>query len=142
MLYLNFAIGTELKFYHLDKDELCAVQNNFINVTFWMDVSKCKDTNSSYRVRVRTRTNTGSLEYDGTMTYWRDTCTERAQRSVRCISPTGPAELYRRVNHSHEQVEWELMTQYGDFTLMRKKINVLCTYIISILRYILFFLAF
>ncbi|XP_025103197.1 uncharacterized protein LOC112569589 [Pomacea canaliculata] len=116
----------ELTFHHFKEEDLSVVENHFFHVTFWVNMSTCKESNTSHKIIVHTRTKTGSLEYDGTITYWNDTCTERPGKSVRCISPTGPAELNRTVNRSHVQIEWELISTHSDSsTFIRKNLTVL-----------------
>ncbi|XP_025100903.1 uncharacterized protein LOC112568078 isoform X2 [Pomacea canaliculata] len=115
----------ELTFLHF-KEDLSVVENHFVHVTFWVNVSTCNEKNTSHRILVHTRTKTGSLEYDGTIIYWRDSCTERPEKSVQCISPTGPAELNRTVNRSHMQIEWELISTHSDSpTFIRTNLTVL-----------------
>ncbi|PVD27192.1 hypothetical protein C0Q70_12346, partial [Pomacea canaliculata] len=118
---------TELTFHDFKEEDLSVVENQFVNVTFWVNVSTCNEKNTSHKIIVRTRTKTGSLEYDGTITYWKDTCTERQGKSVQCISPTGPAELNRTVNRSHVQIEWELtFAQSGHSSFVLMNLTVLC----------------
>ncbi|PVD27374.1 hypothetical protein C0Q70_12532, partial [Pomacea canaliculata] len=95
---------------------------------FGLNSSVCSQLDTTYRVKVNTRTSSDNVEYDGTVTYLGDTCTATPFTSVRCITPTGPAELYRRVNRSHVAVEWNWKwkdSRFSNFTMMRKQLTVI-----------------
>ncbi|PVD27202.1 hypothetical protein C0Q70_12356 [Pomacea canaliculata] len=116
---------TDLNFYPPTNDVLSVDENDFVNVTFWIKEMACSQTIFFHKVTVHTKTNTGIREYDGTVTYSNDKCSGR--QSIQCISPTGPATLYKQVNRSHVLIEWELTSiPSGDFILIQKKLNVLC----------------
>lgn len=124
-----------MEFHKVNNGVLTVSENQTANVAFWMNVSACDQTDELFKIKIHTRTNSGSLEYDGTFTYWKETCTVRPQKCLRCSTPAGPAELYRKVNRSHVQIEWEWDmkdTKFGNFTTIRKelKLNVSCKYII------------
>ncbi|XP_025100492.1 uncharacterized protein LOC112567851 [Pomacea canaliculata] len=115
---------TDLNFYPPTNDVLSVDENDFVNVTFWIKEMACSQTIFFHKVTVHTKTNTGIREYDGTVTYSNDKCSGR--QSIQCISPTGPATLYKQVNRSHVLIEWELTSiPSGDFILIQKKLNVL-----------------
>lgn len=123
-----------LEFHHLSTDVLSVFENHFAYVTFWINASTCNETTDLSTITVYTRTNSGSLEYDGTVTYYKESCTVRPTRCLRCSTPSGPVELTRKVNRSHVQIEWEWDmkdTKFGNFTTIRKelKLNVSCKYI-------------
>lgn len=126
--------GAVMDFYHLDKNVLSVLEDRFVNVTFGMSVSPaCHQMNQSYRITVNTRTKSDSLEYDGTIVFWKNMCTYTYQTSTRCITPSGPAELYRKVNRSHVRIEWTWRDKdfrFGNFTSMRKELllSVACKY--------------
>lgn len=127
-----------MDFYHLDKNVLSVLEDRFVNVTFGMSVSPaCHQMNQSYRITVNTRTKSDSLEYDGTIVFWNNMCTYTYQTSTRCITQSGPAELYRKVNRSHVQIEWTWRDKdfrFGNFTSMRKELllSVACKYKTSV----------
>ncbi|XP_025101155.1 uncharacterized protein LOC112568196 [Pomacea canaliculata] len=117
--------------WHLQEKSLSVLENSFANVTFEMNSLACSESNMPYKVMVNTKTNSGDVEYDGTVTYLGDTCTATPFTSVRCITPTGPAELHRRVNRSHVAVEWNWKwkdTQFSSFTTMRKELAIAVLY--------------
>lgn len=130
IVYKSFIAGAVLEFYHLNESALSVSENRSANVTFGMNISACSHSNTPYKVKVYTRTKSGSLEYDGTVTYLRDTCTPTPNTSVRCITPTGPAELYRKVNRTHVAVEWNWLwkdIRFSNFTAMQQKLQLIVT---------------
>lgn len=133
-LFIYFsASGAVLEFYQLKEESLSVLENHYASVMFGMNSSVCSQLDTAYRVMVNTRTRGDSIEYDGTVTYLGDTCTATPFTSVRCITPTGPAELHRRVNRSHVAVQWNWKwkdTRFSNFTTMRKELTVIvsCTY--------------
>ncbi|XP_025101316.1 uncharacterized protein LOC112568295 isoform X1 [Pomacea canaliculata] len=119
-----------LEFYHL-KEALSVLENHYASVMFRMNSSVCSQQDTTYRVMVNTRTSSDNVEYDGTVTFLGDTCTATPFTSVRCITPTGPAELHRRVNRSHVAVEWNWKwkdTRFSNFTTMKKELTVIVSY--------------
>ncbi|XP_025100900.1 uncharacterized protein LOC112568077 [Pomacea canaliculata] len=117
-------ICTDLNFYLPRNDVLTVDENDFVNVTFWITVSACNQTNTFHKVTVHTKTNTGIREYDGAVTSSNDTCSGR--QSIQCISLTGPATLYKQVNRSHVEIEWELTSiPSSHLILVQKRLNVL-----------------
>ncbi|XP_025101846.1 uncharacterized protein LOC112568652 [Pomacea canaliculata] len=120
-----------LEFHNVNNGVLTVYENQTANVAFWMNVSACDQTDELFKIKIHTRTNSGSLEYDGTFTYWKETCTVRPQRCLRCSTPAGPAELFRKVNRSHVQIEWEWDmkdTKFGNFTTIRKELKLNVSY--------------
>ncbi|XP_025102787.1 uncharacterized protein LOC112569262 [Pomacea canaliculata] len=116
-----------LEFHHLSTDVLSVFENNFAYVTFWINVSTCNETTDLSTITVYTRTNSGSLEYDGTVTYYKESCTVRPTRCLRCSTPSGPVELSRKVNRSHVQIEWEWELKdmrSGTFTTIRRELKL------------------
>ncbi|XP_025102686.1 uncharacterized protein LOC112569178 [Pomacea canaliculata] len=97
-----------------------------------MNVSTtCDPTNQSYKITVSTRTSSGSLEYDGTIIFWKDICTDAVLTSVRCITTAGPAELYRKVNRSHVAIEWQWSLRdfhTGQFRTVQKELKLNVSY--------------
>lgn len=97
-------------------------------MTFGINVSAtCDPTNQSYQIAVNTKTNSGSQEYDGTIVFWKDTCTDTLDKFVRCISQAGPAELYRKFNRSHVAIEWKWRVrdvQSGQFETTQKELKL------------------
>lgn len=128
----TFVTGAVLHFYNLDTNVTSVLEDQFAKVIFGMNVSTtCDPTNQSYKITVSTRTSSGSLEYDGTIIFWKDLCTDAVLTSVRCITTAGPAELYRKVNRSHVAIEWQWSLrdfQTGQFRTVQKelKLNVSC----------------
>ncbi|XP_025100849.1 uncharacterized protein LOC112568048 isoform X3 [Pomacea canaliculata] len=117
-----------LQFYHLEEDLLSIMEDHHINVTFGMNMSACNQSSQLYRVTVYTSTNNGSLEYDGSITFSKDECSGTRQKSVRCITSSGPAQLYRRVNRSHELIVWEWLWKDYNFSTMRKELKLIVAY--------------
>lgn len=118
----------------MEQNNLWVLENHFANVTFGINDLGCNHTNTLYKVTVLTRTRNGSLEYDGTITFLSDICAGTNLTSVRCISPTGPAELYRKFNRSHVEIRLEWVwknTLFNNFTTKQKdlKLTVACKYI-------------
>lgn len=113
-------------------------ENTFANVTFELDASACKDQNMLFTITTQTRTIDGSIEYDGSITsIFKGACIATHGTSVRCVTPTGPGELYRVVNRSHVQIEWQwkwIDKISGNFLLAQKglKLNILCKYCLFI----------
>ncbi|XP_025100483.1 uncharacterized protein LOC112567849 isoform X2 [Pomacea canaliculata] len=114
---------TDLNFYPHRNDVLYVNENDFVNLTFWFNVSACNQTNIVHKVTVHTKTTTG-IEYDGAVTYNNGKCTGR--QSIQCITPTGPATLYKQVNRSHLLIELEFSSPPSDDLIsLQKKLNVL-----------------
>lgn len=98
-------IGTQLENFIFTENY--DFENAFINQTFWPCHDVLAQQNDDYYViEVQTNWNNGKIEYDGRIVRWDNTCTIIHQKSVRCITETGPAELYRKINKSHMETEW------------------------------------
>ncbi|XP_025102123.1 uncharacterized protein LOC112568830 isoform X2 [Pomacea canaliculata] len=122
-VFLREEVCTDLNFYTLTNDVLSVDENDFVNVTFWIKELACNQTNTLHKVTVHTQINTGVHEYDGRVTSSEGNCSGRL--SIQCISLTGPATLYKPVNRSHVQIEWELSsTPSDDLISIQKKLNV------------------
>ncbi|XP_025101662.1 uncharacterized protein LOC112568551 [Pomacea canaliculata] len=119
----------------LQENVISLLENSFLNVTFGIDASSCPF-RTSYAITVNTRTLDGKSEYDGSMTLLDGTCSDTRNTSVRCISPTGPGQLYRKVNRSHVQTQWEWKwkdPQSGRFMNNRKELNLNVLYTPSVI---------
>ncbi|PVD27378.1 hypothetical protein C0Q70_12536 [Pomacea canaliculata] len=117
-----------LEFYPSEENVFLVPENQFVTVTFGMNISVCNNSNTTYKVIVQTLTNNGSLEYDGTIVYLTDTCVSIQPKAVRCITSTGPAELNRRVNRTHVGIRWEWQwkdAMFNNFTTMWKEIKMM-----------------
>lgn len=117
--------GSVLQFYHLEEDLLSIMEDHHINVTFGMNMSACNQSSQLYKVTVLTSTNNGSLEYDGSITFSKDECSGIRQKSVHCLTSSGPAQLYKRVNRSHELIVWEWLWKDYNFSTMRKELKLI-----------------
>lgn len=128
--------GPQLMLSNIENNGLSIAENTFATVTFEIDSTTCNQPNTTYTITAGTRTVTGSLEYDGlVMFYSTDRCGAREGTSVRCITRTGPAEIRRKVNRTHVQMEWELTWKdaaTGRFLTKQKELtlNVLCKHLI------------
>lgn len=120
--------GAVLEFYPSEENVFLVPENQFVTVTFGMNISVCNNSNTTYKVIVQTITSNGSLEYDGTIVYLTDTCVSIQPKAVRCITSTGPAELNRRVNRTHVGIRWEWQwkdAMFNNFTTMWKEIKMM-----------------
>lgn len=102
-----FITGAELELHFTKEDTILISEDDYVNVTFWLSPAKserCHD--DFYIIEVKTRCSDGRVEYEGRVLRWNETCKVSFQQSVRCISETGPAELYRKVKCSKMDIEW------------------------------------
>lgn len=126
--------GGELEFFFFDENTGFINENDFVNISFWINTSECEEPNEEYYIlESQTKTNKGRLEYDGRIVLWNKSCTVILEESIRCTTETGPAELYRKVNRSHTEIEFlwswkEYKTKQLRSEKKPLKLNVSCKY--------------
>lgn len=89
------------------------------------------ETNTTYTMTAMIKTNDGGRETLGEIVLRNSSCDVTKVASVRCIGPTGTAELTKRVNRSHVAIEWYWHQKYKDFYFTMEKVkilNIACTY--------------
>lgn len=94
----------QLWFQHPSSKTLYIAENEFVNLTFWLNTSECKNPSGDYRMEVEIRRIDGSKEYDGKVALRNNLCSVTYENLVRCTGDRGPAELFRKVNRSHAEI--------------------------------------
>lgn len=104
--YVSKSIGALLDFYNFKGNTLFVEENNYVNLTFWLNTSACNQSDMVYRIKVQTLTNVGNVEYDGRIIQMGNSCTEVTRVFAGCLTPEGPGRLYKIMNQSHVETEW------------------------------------
>ncbi|XP_025099961.1 uncharacterized protein LOC112567482 [Pomacea canaliculata] len=100
--------GPQLYFNSFKEDAAWVVENSNLSLSFWIDVSSCKDPDALFRLEVQTRRSDGKYDDDGRVVRLENKCEVTFKNSVQCISDDGPAELNKKVNSSHTEVIWTM----------------------------------
>lgn len=108
-----------MNIHSLKGDTVSFPENNYVSYIFWLDTSACKQSQAIYRLEVQTKTKDGTYEYDGRVIQWNNTCIVTYEKSVRCLSKNGPAELYRKLNQTHVEIEWTVSWKEVDSGSLR-----------------------
>ncbi|XP_025102055.1 uncharacterized protein LOC112568790 [Pomacea canaliculata] len=129
LVFLTVAYGhlekcAVLEFLHLTEN-VCIKQNDFVNLTFWLNTSGCETSDTVYILLVRVKTDTNIADDEGRLAVINGRCDVIIGQLLRCVSPAGPVELYRRVNRAHIQIEWRWWwKENGSFTDRKKILNI------------------
>lgn len=127
-------IGDKLEIPYLKNDTIDISENDYLNLTFWLDVSQCNMSNTLYALTMKIHTVTKSPDQDERIQITNNTCTLTPTKSIRCISSNGPVEIFRKVNRSHDEIGWKWRWKYNQsFKEHSKavKLNVRCTYTLN-----------
>ncbi|XP_025103244.1 uncharacterized protein LOC112569625 isoform X2 [Pomacea canaliculata] len=113
-----------LEFLHLSEN-MCIKQNDFVNLTFWLNTSGCETSDTLYRLTVKVKTDKYIADDEGRLTVINGTCDVTTGTLLRCVSPAGPVELYSKVNTSHIETEWKWWwKENGSYTHRSKTLHI------------------
>ncbi|PVD27367.1 hypothetical protein C0Q70_12524 [Pomacea canaliculata] len=129
--YVQAGQGPDLYFPSFEEDEVYILENTYLNITFWLNTSSSEGPSKVYRLEIETKRSDGTYEYDGRLVSRNNKCLITYEHAVHCTSDQGPAELYKIVNRSHEEItfrwSWTDVEQQIMKTRQRTvKLKILC----------------